>query len=233
MSSGFVSGGTVENPTERDDEWRKAQAELEATRIAKADLRAQHNGKSLFEILQENKDKKQADFEEKARYKLHVALNDDAADYLNSIEEKKRKEEAHVRNDTREQLEVFRRQQEEAEKKALEDSDTDAQSKNGIQWVAPGRKRKNKTDTSLLAGVKLKRSNLTFSQEPSRASQPEKDAQVSTGKVLPTATANNRTTTKSVHPAIALSKVTSKTPAAGLTNPISLGLGYALSDDED
>ena len=55
MSSGFVSGGTVDNPTERDDEWRQAQAELEAARKAKADLAAQHDGKSLFEILQENK----------------------------------------------------------------------------------------------------------------------------------------------------------------------------------
>lgn len=30
MSSGFVSGGTVEQPTERDDEWLQAQQEIEA-----------------------------------------------------------------------------------------------------------------------------------------------------------------------------------------------------------
>ena len=55
MSSGFVSGGTIDKPTERDDEWRLAQAELEAKRLEKEDRDKQHDGKSLFEVLQANK----------------------------------------------------------------------------------------------------------------------------------------------------------------------------------
>lgn len=55
MASGFVSGGTNEEPIERDDEWQRAQQELEEQRKRKADLGKQDGGKSLFEILENNK----------------------------------------------------------------------------------------------------------------------------------------------------------------------------------
>ena len=55
MSSGFVSAGTNEQPIERDDEWLKAQQELEEERRRKAEIGKQNDGKSLFEVLQQNK----------------------------------------------------------------------------------------------------------------------------------------------------------------------------------
>lgn len=55
MSSGFVSGGTVDKPIERDDEWRQAQQEIEAKRREKEELGKQNEGKSLYEVLQANK----------------------------------------------------------------------------------------------------------------------------------------------------------------------------------
>ena len=55
MSSGFVSGGTTDEPIERDDEWLKAQQELEATRRRREEESRQTDGKSLYEILQQNK----------------------------------------------------------------------------------------------------------------------------------------------------------------------------------
>ena len=55
MSSGFVSGGTIDKPNECDDEWRAAQAELEAKRLEQEDRDRQHDGKSLYEVLQANK----------------------------------------------------------------------------------------------------------------------------------------------------------------------------------
>lgn len=55
MSSGFVSGGTIEDPKERDAEWLKAQEELEQIRRKKAEEGKQDGGKSLYEILQQNK----------------------------------------------------------------------------------------------------------------------------------------------------------------------------------
>jgi hypothetical protein len=53
----FVAGGTVENPNQRDAEWLAAEQELEDERIRKAKLGKEHGGKSLFEVLQENKGK--------------------------------------------------------------------------------------------------------------------------------------------------------------------------------
>lgn len=55
MSSGFVSAGTNEQPIERDDEWLKAQQELEEERRRKAEIGKQNEGKSLFEVLEQNK----------------------------------------------------------------------------------------------------------------------------------------------------------------------------------
>lgn len=55
MSSGFVSGGTVDEPVERDDEWRRVQQELEEERRRKAEMGRQEGGKSLYEVLQQNK----------------------------------------------------------------------------------------------------------------------------------------------------------------------------------
>jgi hypothetical protein len=55
MSSGFVSGGTIDAPIERSDEWLAAQAELEANRARKAAEARQQNGRSLYETLEANK----------------------------------------------------------------------------------------------------------------------------------------------------------------------------------
>jgi hypothetical protein len=53
--SRFVSGGTVDQPTQRDAEWLQAQDKIEAARRNKEDERNQNGGKSLFEVLQANK----------------------------------------------------------------------------------------------------------------------------------------------------------------------------------
>ncbi len=55
MSSGFVSGGTSDKPIERDDEWLRAQQELEATRRRKEEESRHESGKTLYEVLQANK----------------------------------------------------------------------------------------------------------------------------------------------------------------------------------
>ena len=55
MSSGFVSGGTTDNPIQRDDEWLKAQQEIEGNRRRREEEGRQEGGKSLYEVLQNNK----------------------------------------------------------------------------------------------------------------------------------------------------------------------------------
>ena len=55
MSSGFVSGGTADKPIKRDEEWIKAQQEIEARRREKERDVGQEGEKSLYEVLQNNK----------------------------------------------------------------------------------------------------------------------------------------------------------------------------------
>lgn len=55
MASGFVSGGTLDTPVERDDEWLAAQKEIEDLRRKRAEESKQNDGRSLFEILEANK----------------------------------------------------------------------------------------------------------------------------------------------------------------------------------
>lgn len=57
MASGFVSAGTNDEPVERDDDWQRVQRELEEERKRKADLGKQDGGKSLFDVLEQNKSK--------------------------------------------------------------------------------------------------------------------------------------------------------------------------------
>ena len=55
MSSRFVSASTNEEPAERDDEWSNAQQVVEANLRRKQEEGKQEGGKSLFEVLQQNK----------------------------------------------------------------------------------------------------------------------------------------------------------------------------------
>jgi hypothetical protein len=54
MSSGFVSSGSLEGPTE-NDEWKRVKKELDEERKRKTEKENQHGGKSLYEVLEANK----------------------------------------------------------------------------------------------------------------------------------------------------------------------------------
>ena len=232
MSSGFVSGGKAGEETERDDEWKRAQQEIEDARRAKAELAKQQDGKSLFEVLQANKDKKQAEFEEKARYKLHVALDDEEADHLDSVLEKKRLEEAKVRKETSEQLELFRRQREEEERKSrgLEEQSSEApQDENAGQWAAVGRKRKKAPETGLLKGVKLRKSSSVLEDNKPTG----KSNTISSNMTVLPDTSSNINAKTSLTPSVNTTKPSTTAPLTKPANPLSLGLGYASSEEED
>jgi hypothetical protein len=234
MSSGFVSGGTADNPTERDEEWKRAAKDLEDARRAKEDLAKEHDGKSLYEVLQANKEKKQAEFEERARFKLHNALDDDEADYLDSLLERKRQEEANVKKETSEQLDLFRRQQEDAERRALEEEATEVLSPEDGQWTAAGRKRKKGPEAGLLKGVKLRKSSSVSGDKiASDGAKVEEELSRNASTRIPTnATSNDGRKSVIMH-AATTSKPSSASLPNGSSNALSLGLGYASSDDDD
>ncbi|KAM3071319.1 hypothetical protein ACMFMG_008910 [Clarireedia jacksonii] len=176
MSSGFVSGGTTDAPIERSDEWLAAQQEIEANRQKKALAARQNDGKSLFEILEANKAAKQDAFEEANKLKHQFrALDEDEVEFLDSVLESTRAEENRVKKETAEGLELFRKQQEEADKKARTETDgapaPDASAVLEEEWIAAGRKRKRAKEKEGLKGVKIRRGSSAADQAstPSKA----------------------------------------------------------------
>ncbi|KAL9017270.1 MAG: hypothetical protein Q9185_005391 [Variospora sp. 1 TL-2023] len=174
MSSGFVSGGTTDKPIERDDDWLKAQQEIEAGRQRKEEEARKHDGKSLYEVLQNNKAAKQEAFEESIRLKNQFrTLDEDEIEFLDSVLESTRAKEDAVKKETAEQLELFRQQQDDADRATLKEADTetatsptpsDLQSPDS-QWAINARKRKRAKDNDSIPGLKLRKSSST-SKEP-------------------------------------------------------------------
>lgn len=53
--SRFVSAGTTEEPAKREDEWYRAQQELDEARKRKEEESRQGGERTLYEVLQANK----------------------------------------------------------------------------------------------------------------------------------------------------------------------------------
>jgi len=157
--SRFVSGGTADEPVQRDDAWIKAQQEIEAKRREKEEQNQQGGGKSLYETLEANKAAKQEAFEEASRLRNQFrALHDDEVEFLDSVLESTRAKEAAVRKETLNQLNEFRQQQELKEKAEL-GKETEDQPQEQETWAVGGKKRKRAKGAPAIAGVKLRKSS--------------------------------------------------------------------------
>ncbi|KAK0250997.1 hypothetical protein LTS09_013888 [Friedmanniomyces endolithicus] len=156
--SRFVSAGDDgQPPTERDEAWSKAQLQIEATKQQKAIANQQGSGPSLFDTLQANKAAKQEAFEEAARLRNQFrSLDEDEVDFLASVSSASRTKEAEVKRETEEQLEAFRKQQEEAEKAAGLDESPDDPAPTDA-WLSGSRKRKKGREKDGSGGLKLRR----------------------------------------------------------------------------
>jgi hypothetical protein len=155
------------------------------------------------------------------------ALDDDEAEFLDSVLEGSRKKEAEVQKETLEQLDAFRRRQEEAERRAFEEEQREGKGTEGdaethAQWVAAGRKRKKGHD--LLKGVKIRRKSEAAEEMMKEKKEEEKLVK----ETAPDAV-------KMVMPDVkgAPGKPTSTSPPPKPLGPIALNLGYASSDEED
>ncbi|KAJ5289545.1 uncharacterized protein N7443_009798 [Penicillium atrosanguineum] len=244
MSSGFVSAGTNEQPVERDDEWLRAQKELDEERRRKAEIGKQTDGKSLFEVLEANKMAKQEAFEEKARLKNQFrALDEDEVDFLDSVLESTRAQEAAVKMETANQLEVFRKQREEAEKAMLGPTSSEVKPAEEEEWTIPARKRRrDKGKDLLLPGKKRKASGAEASAKPD-TTQDEKSSQgngPAPGK-SPVQATNRTTSSRTTNPTVAgnATESSSTNNQPEVTAPIPpaatpLGLvGYGSDSDSE
>jgi FAM192A/Fyv6, N-terminal domain len=122
---------------------------------------------------------KQEAFEEANRLKNQFrALDQDEIEFLDSVLESTRKEEERVKRETAEGLALFRKQQDEADKKARRGSEGAAIEEGSLtleeeSWVAGGRKRKRVKDKEGLKGVKVRRlSTSTETARPDQAGPP-------------------------------------------------------------
>lgn len=108
--------------------------------------------------------KKQEAFEESIRLKNQFrTLDEDDAEFLDSVLESTRAREAAVRKETVEQLGHFHRQRQEAERDSLakDDPTTSAVSAGDDNWMTAGRKRRRPKAKDTFPGMKLRKSSST------------------------------------------------------------------------
>lgn len=102
---------------------------------------------------------KQEQFEEKIRLKNQFrSLDEDEVEFLDSVLESTRAQEAAVKKDTADQLEVFRKQREEAEKSALGPTSSEVTPAEDEEWTIHARKRRREKKDLLLPGKRRKSS---------------------------------------------------------------------------
>lgn len=173
---------------------------------------------------------KQEAFEEANRLKNQFrSLDQDEVDFLDSVLESTRKEEERVKRETAEGLELFRKQQEEADKKARagegQDTTEASTAAEEEQWAAGARKRKRTKEKEGLKGVKIRRSSSTA--EAGTASSPEGKKQEDRTKSMKIAQEEQpKANTASEDPA-------SKPPEPAVKPKAGLGLVDYGSDDDD
>ncbi|KAF2668023.1 NEFA-interacting nuclear protein NIP30 [Microthyrium microscopicum] len=225
MSSGFVTGGSLDKPTERDAEWLRAEQELEEQRKRKAALEAQNGGKSLFEVLEANKAAKQEAFEEANKLKNQFrSLDDDEIDFLDSVLQAERVKEEAVKKETTEQLASFRKLQEDAERSTkIEDTPAAAVVENP-DWAVASRKRK-KNEKDGFKGLKLRKTSSSGAPSATPAKN-SKELKTEAIPKKPTVFPNTTKAEAAAKPKTGKVAPASRAPAIGL-------VAYDSDDEED
>nr|POE54907.1 hypothetical protein CFP56_64580 [Quercus suber] len=225
--SRFVSGGTDERPTERDDAWVQAQQQLDAKHLARLDAAKQDGAsKSLYETLQANKAAKQEAFDEKIKLSNQFqSLNEDEVAFLDEVLQSTRARERSVKRETSEQVRAFKLQQEAAAAAELASPPPEPESGLPVDaWTIGPRKRKKERDGSGAGLVKVRR---RAKEQGSAFSPGEKERVASEEK--PT----DDVATPAVTAAAAAGDVAHESKPAAATAP-STKLGIvAYSSDED
>ncbi|RMZ02764.1 hypothetical protein D0862_05914 [Hortaea werneckii] len=282
MSSGFVAAGSGgggggngdegsaninenNNTTnsQQDSAWAEAQRKIDATRQAsslagsKPKLGEQEGGKSLYETLQANKAAKQEAFDEATRFRNQFrSLDEDEVEFLDSVLESTRTQEAEVKKETKEQLDAFRKLQEDAEKKAVagqdgEDAGDAPTADAETSWaLGPRKRKKGKERGGVLGGVKLRRAESgdiggddgrakATSSSPPKDDKDGKDAVASSRKPVErkgpeqAERASSAPNEQDVGMTVGHESQPVEAKAAAQPPPTSLGLVAYSSDEED
>nr|POE49353.1 hypothetical protein CFP56_32503 [Quercus suber] len=161
--SRFVSGGTDDQPTERDDAWLQAQRELDAKHLARLDAAKQDGtSKSLYETLQANKAAKQEAFDKKAKLSNQFQnLNEDEVAFLDEVLQSTRERERNVKRETSEQVLAFKRQQEEAEIAARQTEAATPEPTAQVWAIGPRKRKKERKGEGIGSLLKVRRTSST------------------------------------------------------------------------
>lgn len=130
---------------------------------------------------------KQEAFEEKIRLKNQFrSLDEDEVEFLDSVLESTRAQEAAVKKDTAEQLELFRRQREEAEKASLGPTSSEVAPAQGDEWAIPARKRRRDKNKDLLIPGKKRKASVVESEGEKADTTREQEVRKSSQGNVPT-----------------------------------------------
>ncbi|KAF3930424.1 hypothetical protein ABW20_dc0101411 [Dactylellina cionopaga] len=207
MSSGFVSSGQLDSttgftePRESNtddvsksvpeptgvDAWSAADAAVKAAKERAAAnsglIGSQEDGKSLFEVLQANKARKQEAFEEKLKFKNQFrTLDESEIEFLDTIVSEQRAEEDARKKEIETKLDDFRKLQYEADHDPTTTDLTVAGESNST-WAVPARRKRKKEkekDNQLAANLKLRKmsdgSKKDSTLSPKENPKPTEDA---------------------------------------------------------
>lgn len=185
---------------------------------------------------------KQEAFEESIRLKNQFRnLDEDEIEFLDSVLESTRAKEEAVKKETTEQLDIFRRQQEEADKAIMSEAVGvgDTSPVGGVppgesQWAINARKRKRGKGKEALLGTKVRKTSFANEDSPLAAATEQDEAEVVSASVqkedMPVADAKG--IVKAPFPTITSDDGGINFPAR--EKPLAVGLGLIdYSSDED
>jgi hypothetical protein len=175
------------------------------------------------------------------------SLDEDEVEFLDSVLESTRAKEAAIRKETIEQLDLFRKQQEEAEKATLAEQSIGDPPGEEEQWVISERKRKKGKNKEAPRRVKLRKSSTSEQALPaskaalSPEAPPPERAKPTAMQVKPVETAKAVASPTKVIPkqnqqAKAQSpakELPSASPQPQHPKPLALGLANYSSDEDD
>lgn len=268
MSSRFVSAGTTSDPkptdsssstspsqhspshqTARDVEWAATKSSLEQDRLARIEAANNPNsndGKTLYEILQENKAAKQEAFEESIKLKNQFrALNDEEIEFLEETRERERADEERAREEERRGLEEFRKAREQDDKDTNEQAGVVEMADEENDWATTAKKKRKRLKGGEglgLKGVKMRKASSGGVENVDAASnkaknEEDKNSSELESKTLPSELVESivRTTTVQKQPnsrTLESKEVKNKTLATSKTSSAAL-VSYDSDDDDD
>ncbi|XP_012674299.1 PSME3-interacting protein isoform X2 [Clupea harengus] len=168
LSRKFVSESEIEEKRkQRQEEWEKVR-KPDDPEVAPEE---EYDSRSLFERLQEQKDKKQEEYEEQHKFKNMVkGLDEDESNFLDEVSRQQSLVEKQRRDEERHELQEYRSA---IKKLSTGDSRKEPEKKGGLK---PPEHRIHLSQAHLLAGAVKRRSSSQSSSEGSKKPKGEESA---------------------------------------------------------